>query len=437
MKKSSRDIIVIGFALFAMFFGAGNLIFPPTLGKMVGAKFLPAIIGFLLTGVGLPLLGIIASAKIGGSFDHMASRVSKRFSLISGTALVMAIGPLLAIPRTAATTYELGIKPFFPFINSTVAIIIYFLINLAFVIKPSSIIDTIGKVLTPVLLVMLASIIIKGLITPIGNIVETPITNIMPTALLEGYQTMDAMASVIFSSIILASVTSKGYKESSEIISTTIKAGFVAVLGLGFVYGGLLYLGAQTTNILPIDISKTELVIEISKRTLGPFGSVALGISVALACLTTSIGLTATAAEFLTKTLTKGKLSYTVNVLLITILSIIIATMGVDNIVKFASPILSVLYPVVIVLILTTLMGKLIKHNKVVAAAVYTTLIMSIIDTLNNLSYLPQSLESIVYIIPLASKGFAWVIPALLAMFISSWLINDKDLDKQPLRKIA
>lgn len=437
MKKPSKDIVIIGFALFAMFFGAGNLIFPPTLGKIVGTKYLAAIVGFLLTGVGLPLMGIIASAKIGGSFENMACRVSKSFSLIAGTALILALGPLLAIPRTAATTYELGVKPLFPFISPLAAIIIYFIINSAFVLKPSSIIDNIGKILTPILLVMLSLIVVKGITTPIGSIVETQAVNVLPGALLEGYQTMDAMASVIFSSIILTSVTSKGYTKASDIISTTVQAGLVAVAGLAFVYGGLLYLGAQTVEILPADISKTALVIEISRRTLGTFGSVALGLSVALACLTTSIGLTATAAEFFSKTLTKGKLSYSMSVTFITALSIVIAMMGVDNIVKFAAPILSILYPVVIVLILTTLMGRLIKHNKVISTTVYTTLIVSVLDTINNLGYLTGALQDTFYLIPLSKRGFTWLVPALLALFISSWLIKDAEAGEPPLRKTA
>jgi LIVCS family branched-chain amino acid:cation transporter len=312
------------------------------------------------------LLYIIASAKIGGSFENMACRVSKSFSLIAGTALIFALGPLLAIPRTAATTYELGVKPLFPFISPLAAIIIYFIINSAFVLKPSSIIDNIGKILTPILLAMLALIIIKGVVTPLGSIVET-----------------------------------------------------------------------QAVNVLPADISKTELVIEIARRTLGTFGSVALGLSVALACLTTSIGLTATAAEFFSKTLTKEKLSYSMSVAFITALSIVIAMMGVDNIVKFAAPILSILYPVVIVLILTTLMGRLIKHNKVIAATVYTTLIISVLDTINNLGCLTGALQDVFYLIPLSKRGFTWLVPALLAMFISSWLIKDSEVDEPPLRKTA
>jgi len=419
MRKNVKDIVIVGFALFAMFFGAGNLIFPPYLGKMVGSNFPTAIIGFLITGVGLPLMGIIASAKINGSFENMAIRVGKAFSLISGTAMILAIGPLLAIPRTAATTYELGVKPLFPGVSPLFSIILYFLINSAFVLKPSSIIDNIGKILTPILLIMLSLIILKGIINPIGNVESTSLTSVFPMSLLQGYQTMDAMASVIFSSIIIGSVVSRGYTSKSKIISTTLLSGVVAVAGLAFVYGGLLYLGAQTVKILPRDIMKTELVIEIARRTLGAFGSVALGLSVALACLTTSIGLTATAAEYFSKTVAKGKVSYTVNVILITFISIIIANMGVDRIVKFASPVLNILYPVVIVLIAITLIGKLIKNNKVVKFTVYTTLTFSIIDTLVN-QVNNNSLKNIFYLIPLSRQGFAWLIPTLLVLFITS-----------------
>lgn len=437
MKKIKSDIIVIGFALFAMFFGAGNLIFPPSIGKIVGTKFPLAIIGFLLTGVGLPLLGIIASAKIEGSFENMANRVGNRFSLIAGTILVLALGPLLAIPRTAATTYELAIKPLNIGISPILAITAYFIINSAFVLKPSSIIDTIGKVLTPVLLIMLSLIIIKGILFPIGNIEATGITNAFPRSVLEGYQTMDAMASVIFSSIIIASVKAKGYTKKSEIINSTIKSGLVATAGLAFVYGGLMYLGSQTINILPGNIMKTELVIEIARRTLGTFGGIALGISVALACLTTSIGLTATAAEYFSKTLTKGKVSYTTNVIAITLISIVIANMGVDTIVRFAAPLLSILYPVVIILIITTLMGNLIKNDKVVRNTVYTALVFSLINTLLNLNYISGGLREYVLIIPMSSIGFIWVIPTIIALFLSNWFAEEVVNDVIPDKKIA
>jgi branched-chain amino acid:cation transporter, LIVCS family len=424
--KKNRDIIVIGFALFAMFFGAGNLIFPPFLGRQVGSGFPAAIIGFLLTGVGLPLLGIIACAKIGGTVENMASRAGKLFSILVTTALVLSIGPLLAIPRTAATTYELGIAPLFPGISPIVGIVIYFLINLAFVIKPSSIIDNIGKILTPVLLVMLSIIIIKGIVSPIGQVTTTDYTNIFSSSLIEGYQTMDAMASVLFSSIVIASIVSKGYKENSEITSMTIKSGVVAVLGLGFIYGGLMYLGSQTVEIVPFNISKTELVTLIATGTLGYFGKIALGISVGLACLTTSIGLTATSAEYFNK-LSKGKFSYTLNSVLITLISIIIASMGVDRIVGFAGPILMILYPTIIVLILMTLAGKAIKSRLVFSLTVYTSLLMGIADVVSGMGYGKTFLKPALNLIPLSSIGFSWVIPTLAVFLITMVLSGNKD----------
>jgi branched-chain amino acid:cation transporter, LIVCS family len=437
MKKSSKDFIIIGFALFAMFFGAGNLIFPPYLGKMVGSNYLIAILGFVATGVGLPLLGIIACAKSGGSFEDMSSRVGKTFSVIATTALILALGPMLAIPRTAATTYELAVKPMLPGANPLVAVIIYFVINLAFVLRPSSIIDSIGKVLTPVLLVMLSSIVIKGIITPMDSIAVVEAPNVLSASFLEGYQTMDAMASVIFSAIILASITAKGYTKRDEIMKITIKAGVVAVVGLGFIYGGLLYLGAQTVNILPGDIVKTQLVTEIARRTLGPFGSVALGLSVALACLTTSIGLTAAGAEFFNR-LSNGRLSYNTNAITISIISIIVGRLGVDAIVKFAFPILSILYPIVIVFIIITLAGKRVRNNRIVAATVYTTLVVSIFDTVNAIGFPNFIVRSILNVIPLSNIGFPWVIPAIIAFTFSSLLIKGEvEGGEKPQKKVA
>lgn len=126
MKSKVKDYFVIGFALFAMFFGAGNLIFPPTLGRAVGSKYLPSILGFLATGVGLPLMGILSCIKSNGDFMSMAGKVGKDFSLIITSALILAIGPMLAIPRTAATTFELSLQPFFPNMNPFVAVLLFF-----------------------------------------------------------------------------------------------------------------------------------------------------------------------------------------------------------------------------------------------------------------------------------------------------------------------
>ncbi|MBU5485549.1 branched-chain amino acid transport system II carrier protein [Clostridium sp. MSJ-11] len=424
MKKSTRDAFIIGLALFAMFFGSGNLIFPPYLGKMVGDNYALAIIGFLMTGVGLPLLGILACAKIGGTFREISLKVGNLFSIIATTAIILAIGPMLAIPRTAATTFELSIQPIFPNFPILPAILIYFIINLAFVIKPSSIVDTIGKILTPALLLLLTIIIIKGIITPVGPIVNTGFKNVFSSSLIEGYQTMDAMASVIFASIVISTVKAKGYTETSDIIKMTSIAGIVAVIGLGFVYGGLMYLGSQTASILPASINKTALVTEIVNRLLGYSGNVILALAVGLACLTTSIGLTSSAASFFEK-ISNGKLSYKANAIVISIASAIIALKGVDIIVLLSGPILQILYPIVIVLVLMTLIG--VKNDKVIRITTYVTLLISICDNLKYLGLNIEFISNAIKLIPLSNLGFVWVIPSILAFIISYLFLKQKN----------
>ncbi|MDU6334595.1 branched-chain amino acid transport system II carrier protein [Clostridium sporogenes] len=425
-KTSSKDFIVIGFALFAMFFGAGNLIFPPFIGNLVGDKAPVAIIGFLITGVGLPLSAIIACAKINGTFSDISGRVGKMFAIISTTALILAIGPMLCIPRTAATTYELTVQPIFPGITPVVSAIIYFSICLVFVLRPSGIVDSIGKVLTPCLLVMLSIIIIKGLVSPLGPVVNTNFKGAFSTSLLEGYQTMDTMGSVIYASIILAAVRSKGYTDQKDVISVTIKSGMVAIIGLGLVYGGLMILGSQTSQIISGKIGRTALVIEIVKRDLGNIGIVILGIAVGLACLTTAVGLLSTGAEYLSK-LTKGKVSYNVFAIIISLVSGILGIGGVDKIIKFSVPILQILYPIVIVLIVITLLGKAVKNDSVVKFTVYITLIVSIIDTMNTLTGEKVTfIKGILGIIPLSGLGFAWLIPAIIAFIIGTIVFGNK-----------
>lgn len=420
MKNSTKHSIVIGFALFAMFFGAGNLIFPPLLGKVSGSAFVISIIGFLITGVGLPLAGVIACAKINGTYDKMANRVGKKFAIITGIALILVIGPLFAIPRTAATTFELGIHPIFPSISQNVSVIFYFAIVLAFVLKPSSIIDNIGKILTPALLLMLSIIIFKGIIDPIGPIVNTSYKGGLSKALIEGYQTMDAMASVIFAGIIITSVKSKGYKNAKDIMKMTIKSALVAVTGLAFVYSGLVYLGTQTTTLFGADISRTKLVTEIVRLDLGSLGAVVLGLCVGLACLTTAIGLLASGAAFFAN-ITKNKVSYKTAAIIMASVSGVIATKNVDAIINLAGPVLQILYPIVIILIVITLLGDKVKSNKVVAITIYTALIISILDTVNGIY--PSSIGFIKFI-PLADVGFSWFIPALLAFVISNLSIK-------------
>lgn len=421
-QKQFRDSVIIGFALFAMFFGAGNLIFPPFLGNSVGDQFLPALVGFLITGIGLPLLGIIACARIDGPFEKMAGRVGKTFAVVSTIILILAIGPIIAIPRTASTTFEIGVSTLFPAATQGMTTLIYFAITLFFVLRPTAIVDAIGKVLTPILLVVLVIIISKGLISPIGEIATLEVSQVFTSSFKEGYQTMDAIAAVIFASIVISSVHAKGYKDAKSSSKVIMTAGCIAIAGLALIYGGLLYLGAQTSMLTEMSFSRTQLLLYIVREVFGPLGVVLLSICATVACLTTAIALLSSSAEFFTR-LFKQKVSYNLIAIMLTVISALMATNDVDQIVALAGPSLDIIYPVVIVLIILTLLGNWIKDDRVVAWTIYVTLGISLIINLSLLLKW-EPLLAILNYLPLQQAGFGWLVPSVLTCLIANYLIK-------------
>lgn len=425
MKKNTKDAIIIGFALFSMFFGAGNLIFPGFLGNSLGSDYFLGTVGFIITGVGLPLLAIVACSKGDGTFESIGNRIDRKFVLIFTTVLFMAIGPLMAVPRTAATTFELSVNPFFPKVPAIVAITIYFAINLFFVLKQSSIVDTIGKFLTPALLLLLIILIVKGIISPIGTIIDTNTSSVLSSSLIEGYQTMDALGALLFASIVTTSIKDKGYK-GKEMPKMIFKSSLVATIGLAFVYGGLTYIGAQTSGLVTGEIGKTGLLLLISESVLGNMGPAIIGLAMGLACLSTSIGLVSVGASFFEK-ISNGRLSYKLNAIVISIISLGVATLGVDKIVALSGPVLNLLYPVSITIILTTLLSKYLKNMKAVRLGVYTSLVFSLLLLIPglNLSFLP-----------LADSGFGWVVPTVLSIIIGL-IVFKENTTNSPLGKVA
>ena len=425
MDKKKNDVLILGIALFSMFFGAGNLIFPPFLGLISGDKWNWSMIGFFMTGIGLPLLGIIASAKAGGNVDKLGRKVSPIFSKFLGITIVLAIGPLLAIPRTGATAFEMGVAPLLPNANPIIFSIVYFGIIFFLVIKPTNVIDKIGKVLTPALLLILAALIIRGIIYPMGTPVEENLARPFSDGFAQGYQTMDALAAILFGGIISASLIQKGYDNKQEQIDMTKKAGIIAILGLTFVYGGLGYLGATGGSLFPKDISKTDLIMNIANNSLKSFGELGLGLAVALACLTTAVGLTATTGQYFSQ-ISNGKLKYEVVVTITILFSAIMSYKGVEFIISFAEPILVFMYPIVIVLILlTALFGDGLENDNVYKYAVYATLVISSIEVLGKLG-LETNLTKLVGMLPLASSGFSWVFPALIGGIIGYFSTSRK-----------
>lgn len=433
MKKRKNDVVWVGLALFAMFFGAGNLIFPPYMGFLSGSVWTVALMGFLITGIGMPLMGIIASARAGGTVEHLAGRLGPRFARVLSIVVILAIGPLLAIPRTAATTFEMGVRPNLPWVSPAIASLVFFLITLFFALNQSTVVDKIGKILTPFLLVTLLWIILKGIFDPIGPTTTGVLTNPFSSGFREGYQTMDAMASIVFAEIIIAALIFKGYSKISDQVKMSSLAGVIAASGLGFVYGGLMYLGATSRSLFPADIERTTLLINIAQGILGSAGKVALGLAVSLACLTTSIGLTATVADYFSG-ITKGKLKYKAICVGTVLFSGVFATVGVTKIVQIAVPLLVLVYPVAIILIILTIVGRKTIPPRIYIGAVSGAFLTSIFDALTSAGLPIAPINNLISHIPLAEAGFPWILPAILGGIIGAIAIKKRS---QPPSDIA
>lgn len=418
MNKKNKDIIITGFALFAMFFGAGNLIFPPYLGVITGDKFLVGFLGFIIADVGLSLLAILAAAKTDGDTEKVFGRAGKLFAVILGSAIMICLGPLLAIPRTAATTFEMGVSPIVPGFNSVLFSTIFFAITLALTIKPSKVVDIIGSYLTPALLVCLLVIIAIGIINPIGSLNEASIQNVFNEGILQGYQTLDALGAICLSAVLIKSLVQKGYKEEKDRVGILLKSGFIAAIGLAVVYVGLTYLGATVSSVYDSTVSQSTLIVAITIALLGTPGKIILSLIVTLACLTTAIGLTSATAEYFS-TLTKNKLKYEHIVIAVCIFSLAISTLGVGAIIKISAPILSLIYPATIVLVMMTIFKKYVKNDNIVKGATYVALIMGILMAAKDLGV------NVVFIdlLPFANLGFCWVVPAVIGGLLGS-LIN-------------
>ncbi len=406
-KKFGADSIVVGFALFSMFFGAGNVIFPPYLGFGAGTQWVNGFLFYFIADIGLALFALFTLLKVGGS-ENITGRIGSVASNILMSAIILCIGPIVAIPRTAATTFEMSVAPLISGVSPVIFSVAFFVVVLLLSIRQSAVIDVVGKVLTPALLIGLLVLIIKGIISPLGSIVNPHVDSsfVIVNGIKSGYQTMDVLAALAFGIIILKSAQEKGYsdgRESSKMIRT---AAVIAGVLLLIVYFGLTYLGATSASLFSLDISRAELVIGIVQRLLGKTGLVIFAVVVALACMTTAVALVSSAASFFEK-LTKGRLSYAVLVTVICVSSAVISNLGLDRIVAVASPILDIVYPPMLVLIALSWFGDRLSRG-VYRWAVIGALIASVLSTLS----LYGVSVPIVNTLPLASLGLGWIVPA-------------------------
>ena len=406
-KKLVTDSIVVGFALFAMFFGAGNVVFPPYIGMHAGEQWANGFLFYFIADIGLALVTMFAILHAGGA-DNITGRIGHVASKVLMCAVILCIGPMVAIPRTAATTLEMSVTPFFSGMSPVVFSIIFFAVILLLSIKQSAVIDIVGKMLTPALLIGLLILIVKGFVSPIGDIVDTGVSasEVTVNGIKSGYQTMDVLAAMAFGIIILSSADEKGYTDSKSAAKMIGIAAALSGVLLMIVYFGLTYLGATASTVFPTDISRANLVIGIVELLLGKAGLIIFAIVIALACITTAVALVSSAASFFAK-LANDKISYSVFVVVICVSSAVISNLGLDMIIAIATPVLDIVYPPMLVLILLSWFGDKL-HKSVYVSSVAGSLIASVLATASLYGMNVPVIDSL----PLASLGLGWLTPA-------------------------
>ena len=433
-SKKILDGLTIGFALFAMFFGAGNLILPPFLGLNAGADWWSSISGFTLTAILAPFLGILAVLFSGDSFTELGARINKTLAVVLATLIMLSIGPLVAIPRTAATTFEVGVLSIFPDFNPIWSSILFFAIVLVLSISPSKVVDIIGKYLTPLLLVLLTVLVVAGILNPLDTSLLDTHSNqeAFFHGFAEGYQTMDVLASVIFASIIITAAIAKGYTTVQEKTKITIIAGLVAMFCLLFIYGGLVYLGATSGYPMGAHIKRTDLLLHISNGLLGTTGTYALALCIALACLTTAIALTTAVGTFFSQ-LSKGFLSYRIIVVITCLVSGYLAVNGVDEIISYAFPFLAFIYPITLTLVLyMVVFGRIVKRKAPFVAAILASAVIAALEFIAHLSNVfsqkatdptmwintQQNIQGFLNSIPLYEYNLPWLLPSAVSFIV-------------------
>ncbi len=415
-KRNGKDFLVIGLALFAMFFGAGSLIFPPYLGMETGSDWFLGFMCFFIADVGLAFVTIVAMVNGDGSISGVTGVIGKIPSLIMNTAVVVCIGPLLAIPRTAATTYEMTITPLMPGVNAILFSIVFFGLVIVLTIRPSKVVDIVGKFLTPLMVIALIILIGAGIMHPLGEAGAPIIDSTVREGILNGYQAMDVLGALGFAIIIISSVQEHGYTQEKEKIQVTAKSCILSGIMLFLVYGGLTYLGATVSMRYDITtVNQASLIVDITQDLLGFSGVVMLGIIVGLACLTTAIGLTSASAKYF-EIITNGKVKYETVVVLIGLFSMVVSNFGLSKIISIATPILSLVYPIVVVLIILSFMKKKLKNSNIYKGAAVLAFLVSLFTLLDSYGVSMAFLHKL----PFASFGLNWIVPAIVGGLIGS-----------------
>ncbi|MEH7532021.1 branched-chain amino acid transport system II carrier protein [Priestia megaterium] len=444
-KISISFIIIIGFMLFALFFGAGNLIFPPMLGQMAGENVWIANAGFLVTGVGLPLLAITAFVFSGKSdLQSLASRVHPLFGFVFTTVLYLAIGPFFAIPRSGNVSFEIGVKPFLSNHTSSVPLIIFtvifFTIACLLSLNPTKIIDVVGKFLTPIKLTFIGLLVVVAVIHPIGK-VQTPAegytSHVFFKGFQEGYLTLDALVAFVFGIIIVNAIKEKGANTKKQLMIVCGKATAIAATLLVLIYTALSYMGASSVEKLGHFENGAEVLAGVSSYYFGSYGSILLGLMITVACLTTSVGLITACSSFFH--ILFPSISYKKIAIFLSSFSTLVANIGLTQLIKVSTPVLMTMYPVAISLIFLTFLHPLFKGKaQVYQGSLLLTFVISLFDGLNAAGIKSELINNFfIRFLPMYNVGLGWLLPSIaggLGGYVCSILIKKDRLNTRRTR---
>lgn len=423
---TKEQFFSVAIMLFGLFFGAGNLIFPPLLGKQAGGATFQSLLAFGITAVVFPILGVVAVAKTKG-LSNLASKVDKYFAIVFTTMIYMAIGPGLGIPRAGSLPFEMAVAPFLPenvslSLSRLVYTFVFFLVAYFVCLKPNKLVTRMGKFLTPALLVLIA-VMFVGVLFKNPNAVTSPVgdyaTSSTVKGFLEGYNTMDTIAALNFGLVISLAVKSFKVEDEEKVIGYTVRVGLVAGSFLFVIYAMLAYIGMTTSGLTGDVKNGAEILTTVSQYVFGKFGIVLLASIFTLACLTTCIGLITSISKFF-ETMTKEKVSYHKWIVFWTFLSFLVANFGLNTILKVSVPVLIAIYPVSIVLILLGLTEKYFGYNKFTYRLVcYTVTFISVVEALLSVKLNIPFVTELVSSLPFFSLSLGWVLPMILA-----WLVG-------------
>ncbi len=435
MKKlTMRQLLAVASMLFGMFFGAGNLIFPASMGQLAGSSVWLASAGLLITGVGLPLLGVAAlGVSRANGLLELSSRVGRRYGLFFTCVLYLTIGPLFAIPRCATVSYTVGVQQLLPGADQRVALALFSLLFfgavLFFSLRPGELLTWIGKVLNPLFLCFLAVLVVRALLSPLGAVsAAAPVgayeTDAFAAGFLEGYNTMDALAGLAFGIIVVDAIRRLGVTEPGQVAKSTVGAGVFSALLMGLIYVLVAVMAAQSRGLFEPAANGGEALAQIAQHYFGSAGALILAATVTVACLKTAVGLVTSCGETFVQMFPRGS-RYPVWAVGFCLFSFAIANLGLDAILAWTAPVLMFLYPLSIVLILLTLFGGLFGNDRTVLAwtmgFTVPAAVLDLVCALPKGSAAARLLAPVAGLsrwLPLADKGFGWLVPALVGLLV-------------------